>query len=153
MTDQQEKVAEYFELADPDECLMRACLLAEREYERRRRSVVFATEQAADALDSLLWTFRQNSFVPHGQWQEIEGPVMESVVITSKGPEEVNDSRFRDVLIVVHDGGLPASYKQFERICDFAPSYDECLKKNARERFRACQEAGFRMRFVPAKRD
>ena len=50
-------------------------VLLERSLERGWRVVVQAvSEERADALDALLWTFRDDSFLPHGTWREREAP-------------------------------------------------------------------------------
>ncbi len=44
-----------------------ACRLADKVYEQGRRIYIHAGSQAeAELLDRLLWTFRENSFIPHG---------------------------------------------------------------------------------------
>jgi DNA polymerase-3 subunit chi len=46
---------------------MRACEIAERTYVKGDRLQIIAPDQQqAVRLDSLLWTFRPDSFVPHG---------------------------------------------------------------------------------------
>ena len=46
---------------------MRACAIAERTYVKGDRlQIIAADQQQAVRLDSLLWTFRPDSFVPHG---------------------------------------------------------------------------------------
>jgi DNA polymerase-3 subunit chi len=46
---------------------MRACEIAERVYLRGDRLQISAADQPqADRIDDLLWTFRPDSFVPHG---------------------------------------------------------------------------------------
>ena len=44
--------------------------LLEKSLERGWRVVVqTASEERADALDSHLWTYRDDSFLPHGTWR------------------------------------------------------------------------------------
>jgi DNA polymerase-3 subunit chi len=45
--------------------------LLEKSLERGWRVVVqTASEERADALDSHLWTYRDDSFLPHGTWRD-----------------------------------------------------------------------------------
>src|SRR5438105_15692000 len=47
--------------------------LIERSLERGWRVVVQASsEERVEALDAQLWTFRDDSFLPHGSWREAE---------------------------------------------------------------------------------
>src|SRR4051794_24774067 len=49
--------------------------LLERSLERGWRTVVQGTsEERLDALDAHLWTYRDESFLPHGTWREAEAP-------------------------------------------------------------------------------
>jgi len=100
----------------------------------------------AARLDSLLWTFRQNSFIPHARLEEATDPVIEPVLIVGDDPQ----GREAEVLIVVTDGALPAWYACCPRVCDFVPGWDEQAKAAARGRFGACREAGYRMLFAKA---
>jgi DNA polymerase-3 subunit chi len=79
--------------------------------------------------------------VPHAFDNGSADWVDEPVVITTR--EEIrNGGR---VLVQ----GRPCSIdfvRQFEVAIDFAELYDEPLKQASRERYRACQEAGFDVR-------
>ena len=49
--------------------------LIEKSLERGWRVVVqAASEERVEALDAHLWTFRDDSFLPHGTWREAEAP-------------------------------------------------------------------------------
>src|SRR5437763_1971671 len=57
--------------------------LIEKSLERKWRVVVqTSSEERADALDSHLWTYRDDSFLPHGTWRDrdaAEHPVLLSI--------------------------------------------------------------------------
>ena len=53
-----------------------------------------------------------------------------------------------DVLIVASADGLPSWFDRFHRIYDFAVVYDEGLRQAGRDRYSACKDAGYRMRFA-----
>ncbi len=56
--------------------------LLERSLERGWRVVVQApSEERIEALDAHLWTFRDDSFLPHGTWREPE-PAEQPVLLT-----------------------------------------------------------------------
>lgn len=145
MGDKDEKVAEFIELKSPDERLGLACGWIERHYERGRTVAVHAADRGqASEMDKTLWTFKQNSFIPHGIAGEVEEPVIEPVLIAA-GDDEMPDS---DVLVVLSDEGREEWMDEFDHVYDFAPLYDDDLKQDARRRFKAYQEAGFRMRYI-----
>ncbi len=64
---------------------MRACEIAERTYTQGNRLQIIAADQnQAARLDDLLWTFRPDSFVPHGLFEEEKDEPPQPVVITTK---------------------------------------------------------------------
>ena len=64
---------------------MRACEIAEENYARGRRVQILAVdrEQAA-RMDDLLWTFKPESFIPHGLWARSPDQPEQPVVITTE---------------------------------------------------------------------
>ncbi len=145
MSDQNDKVAEFIELQSAEDRPRLACERIERHYERGSTVAVHAAGgQQASELDGTLWTFKQNSFIPHGIVGEVGEPVIEPVLIAA-GDDEVPNY---DVLMVLSDEGREEWLESFAHVYDFAPLYDDSLKQDARRRFKAYQEAGFRMRYI-----
>jgi DNA polymerase-3 subunit chi len=63
---------------------MRACEIAERTYTQGKRlQIIVADQSQARRLDDLLWTFRPDSFVPHGLFEEEKDQPPQPVVITT----------------------------------------------------------------------
>lgn len=144
-TEQKEKVAEFIEVASPAQKLEQMCLRITRCYRNGQTVAVYApdTGEAAE-LDNALWTFRQNSFVPHVRLEEADEPLIEPVLIFSGEPGDLA----ADVLFVASvEGDLPW-FVRFPHVYDFAPVYDDELKAAARQRFNTYKEAGYRMRFI-----
>ncbi len=52
------------------------------------------------------------------------------------------------MLILAGADGMPEWFERFAHLYDFAPTYEEELRRVARERYAACQEAGYKMRFI-----
>jgi len=143
-----ERVAQYAELAESGELLRRVCELTDRFYNEGAKVLVYVPdEEEAAKLDAMLWTFKQNSFIPHARLEEATEPIIEPVLIVGDDP----GGREGEVLIIVTDGALPAWYACCPRICDFVPGWDEAAKKAARKRFGACREVGYRMLFAKAE--
>ena len=64
---------------------MRACEIAERTFTQGNRLQIIAADQKqAMRLDDLLWTFRPDSFVPHGLFEEDKDEPPQPVIITTK---------------------------------------------------------------------
>ena len=62
---------------------MRACEIAEENYAQGRKLQIIALDQEqAERLDDLLWTFKPDSFVPHGLWVGSLDEPDQPVVIT-----------------------------------------------------------------------
>ena len=64
---------------------IRACEIAERTYvQGNRLQIIAADQQQAVRLDDLLWTFRPDSFVPHGFPKGKKDEPLPPVVITTE---------------------------------------------------------------------
>ncbi len=64
---------------------MRACEIAERTYVKGDRlQIIAADQQQAIRLDSLLWTFRPDSFVPHGIFEGEKDEIVPPVLVCAR---------------------------------------------------------------------
>jgi len=64
---------------------IRACEIAEENYAQGRKLQIIAVDQEqAERLDDLLWTFKPDSFVPHGLWVGPPAEAEQPVVITTR---------------------------------------------------------------------
>ncbi|HRX71365.1 MAG: DNA polymerase III subunit chi [Candidatus Competibacteraceae bacterium] len=114
-----------------------ACRLAEKAYRLGHTVYLFMSSEArAAAQDDLLWTFRQDSFVPHERYP-LTGEQNSPVLIGMASPVEVN----AQVLINCTEA-LPEGFEHYERIVELVDSRTEVLAKS-RERFRQYRERGF----------
>ena len=63
----------------------RACQIAEENYARGRRlQIIAADQEQAERLDHLLWTFKPDTFIPHGLWAGSPDEPAQPVVITPR---------------------------------------------------------------------
>ena len=87
-------------------------LLLEKCMERGWRALVQgASEERIDALDAHLWTFREDSFLPHGTWREARASE-QPVVLTIHG-----DNPNRAAVRFLIDGApVPSDLTGCERI-------------------------------------
>jgi DNA polymerase-3 subunit chi len=64
---------------------MRACEIAEESYAQGRRLQIIALDQEqAERLDDLLWTFKPDTFIPHGLWVGSPDEPAQPVVVTTR---------------------------------------------------------------------
>ncbi len=111
--------------------------LLEKALERGLRAIVRAgSDERAEALNALLWTYRQRSFLPHGSARDgFAG--LQPVYLTAK---EENPNR-ASVLFLV-DGAEPGNIGDFEKCLDLFDGNDETQVAAARGRWKAWEEAG-----------
>jgi len=63
---------------------IRACEIAEENYAQGRKlQIITVDQEQAERLDDLLWTFKPDSFVPHGLWVGLPDEPAQPVVITT----------------------------------------------------------------------
>jgi DNA polymerase-3 subunit chi len=64
---------------------IRACEIAEENYARGKRLQIIALDrEQAERLDDLLWTFKPDTFIPHGLWAGSPDEPAQPVVITPR---------------------------------------------------------------------
>ncbi len=145
MAGNEQKIAEFIRVSSPEERLSLVCRWAHRCYEGGQTVAVhLATEQDAQRLDDVLWTFSEQSFIPHVRFGEAAEPVIEPVIIYC-ADEPIGEA---DVLIEAAGGGPDERFRQFAHLFDFAELYDEALTEASRRRYAAYKEAGYRMRYI-----
>ena len=113
--------------------------LLEKSLERGWRVVVqAASEERAEALDAHLWTFRDDSFLPHGTWREAEA--REQPILLTIDDDNPNGARVRFLL----DGvPLPADVAAYDRIVLLFDGEDPDAVAAARARWSEAKQNGF----------
>jgi DNA polymerase-3 subunit chi len=122
----------------PDSQMRLACRLAEKAW-KLGHSIYIHLADANDgkALDDLMWTFRDGSFVPHGHINDTASAT-DPVLIGWQA--EPPDDR-HDVLINL-SGEVPAFFSRFQRVAEIV-SGAETAKTRARERYRFYRDRGY----------
>lgn len=111
--------------------------LLERSLERGWRAVVRAGgAERLDALNTMLWTYRDDSFLPHGT-KDDGTPSLEPVFLTleDENPNGAN------VLFVV-DGAAPGDIAPYERCVLMFDGRDEAAVAAAREHWKTLKAEG-----------
>src|SRR5258708_646704 len=86
--------------------------LLEKSIERGWRVVVQSTsEERAEALDAHLWTYRDDSFLPHATWRS--GDVQDQPIVLAVA--EANPNR-ANVRFLIDNAALPADSEAYDRV-------------------------------------
>lgn len=128
---------DFYVLAQADAGARRlfACRLAEKVYHLGQTVHIHADGPAEAAeLDTLLWTFRQGSFLPHEVATADRAPA--SPVTIGHGPPP----RTADLLVNLASG-VPPFAAEFPRVADVVDASEDG-RQLGRQRFRAWREGG-----------
>jgi DNA polymerase-3 subunit chi len=127
----------YHLLRQPLERVLPALL--EKSLERGWRVVVqAASEERIEALDAHLWTFRDDSFLPHGTWRDTQAS--EQPVLLTLKDDNPNGAEVRFLI----DGvPLPGDSSAYRRIVLIFDGEDADAVAAARERWSAAKAQGF----------
>jgi DNA polymerase III subunit chi len=113
--------------------------LIEKSLERGWRVVVQASsEERVDALDAHLWTFRDDSFLPHGTFRE--PTAAEQPVLLTASDHNPNAATVR---FLIDRAAIPADADRYERVVLLFDGEDEDALAEARERWQAAKAQGF----------
>ncbi|CAB1275579.1 DNA polymerase III subunit chi [Candidatus Nitrosacidococcus tergens] len=109
-----------------------ACKLAEKVYNLGQKVYIYTeSEDQVRAVDSLLWTFRQSSFVPHSVITDHNGEIPISPVLI--GYQDKPNIPI-DLLINL-SSQIPSFYKDSQRIAEIILQ-DELKRQEGRKRYR-----------------
>jgi len=110
--------------------------LLEKSIERGWRVVVQAgSSERVNALDTLLWTYREDSFLPHGTSKDARAEV-QPVYLTSN-MDNPNGATVRFLV----DGADLDAFKDYERIVYIFNGNDENAVQAARDSWRRARDA------------
>jgi DNA polymerase-3 subunit chi len=145
MGESDEKRAEFIRVQSPREKAMLVCEWTLYCYEQARTVAIHVAGRGqAEKLDKLLWSFRQESFLPHVIAAEADEPIIEPIRIYC-----ADDGWGQEDVLIETAGGEPTErFREFDHLYDFAEVYDDQLRELSRRRFKACQQAGYKMRFI-----
>jgi DNA polymerase III subunit chi len=114
--------------------------------ERGWRVVVqAASEERIEALDAHLWTWRDDSFLPHGTWREPDASE-QPVLLTPNG---TNPNRAA-VRFLIEDAELPADAAAYQRLVLLFDGDDPDALAAARERWVKVKNDGFEVTYWQA---
>lgn len=113
-------------------------VLAEKVYATGKRLLIKTDLSAkAEYLNNLLWTYRTDSWLPHGD--ENDGNETEQPIFITTQHANLNQAE----MIMLVDGGTIEEIQSFERCLNLFNGHDEQALQQARNLWKAVVEAGF----------
>ena len=113
--------------------------LLEKSLERGWRVVVQSTsEERTEALDAHLWTYREDSFLPHATWRVADAQDQPIILAV----EDSNPNR-ANVRFLVDNAPLPADSEAYDRVVLLFNGEDTDALAAARQSWTDCKARGF----------
>jgi DNA polymerase-3 subunit chi len=117
--------------------------LLQRSLERGWRVVVqTSSEERVEALDAHLWTWRDDSFIPHGTWRDAEA-ARQPIVLT---PNDENPNG-AVVRFLVEGASMPDNASAYQRVVLLFDGEDTEALEMARARWSEAKLAGFEVTY------
>jgi DNA polymerase-3 subunit chi len=117
--------------------------LLEKSLERGWRVVVQSTSaERTEALDAHLWTYSDDSFLPHATARA--GDAQDQPIILSAEEGNPNGANVR---FLIDNAGLPADTDSYERVVLVFNGEDEDALAAARQAWKDCKSRGFEVTY------
>lgn len=126
--------------AAPKGVALLACRLTEKAFMMGHRIYLrTASAEQTRELDDLLWTFKQNAFLPHQPFSSDLATLQVPILLGhADQPADAGE------VLINLNASLPASYAQYARVAEVVGP-EETHRKLARDRFRVYREQGCEM--------
>ncbi|HWV97925.1 MAG TPA: DNA polymerase III subunit chi [Xanthobacteraceae bacterium] len=113
--------------------------LLEKSLQRGWRAVVqTASEERAEALDAHLWTYREDSFLPHVTWRTADAH--DQPIVIAAAETNPNEAQIR---FLVDCAGLPTDAERYERVVLMFNGEDDEAVAGARTAWKDGKARGF----------
>jgi DNA polymerase-3 subunit chi len=113
--------------------------LLQKSLERGWRVVVQASsEERVEVLDAHLWTWRDDTFLPHGTWRDSEAS--EQPILLTVNDENPNRAT---VCFLVEGADMPADAAAYQRVITLFNGEDPDAVEAARARWTKAKSSGF----------
>jgi DNA polymerase-3 subunit chi len=115
-------------------------VILERCHQRGERVLVLAgSTERVEALAALLWTYRAETFLPHGTARD--GEAARQPIFLAPAESDLENPNRAPVLIL-SDGARHNRIGDFKLVCELFDGHDEAAVAAARAHWRTCKEAG-----------
>ena len=116
--------------------------ILEKAHAAGMRTVVIAgSEESVADLNTALWTYDPDSFLPHGSAED--GPAADQPIYLTVHDENPNAA---SVLALV-DGSDVDDYSSFDRVLDLFDGHDQEAVRAARQRWKSRKDAGHELTY------
>jgi len=117
------------------------CRLVERILGRKGLRVLIHCPNPGEArhLDRLLWTYREDSFLPHGLLGETDTELTPVLISTDGRPEQ------EDQVLINLGAEVPEFFSRFERLCEPVDN-DPGARAAGRKRYAYYRSCGYTLR-------
>lgn len=113
------------------------CRLTEKAYKNQHRVYIHTdNERDAHLLDELLWTYCEESFLPHNLYGEGPIPAPPIQIGFDVTPQKQND------ILINLSQEIPTFYPQFNRVIEVVPN-ETSLQECARNHYRIYRAQGY----------
>jgi DNA polymerase III subunit chi len=124
----------------PEGAAMTACKLCDKATAAGQQVYVYAPDaELAGSIDSLLWSFRQGSFISHERLGAPLTAPLPSVLIGGAEPPEA----YHQVMINLA-AEIPAFFSRFERVLEVVDG-DASQRAKSRERYKFYRDRGYEL--------
>ncbi|MEM6811292.1 MAG: DNA polymerase III subunit chi [Pseudomonadota bacterium] len=114
-------------------------LILEKAYASGHRTIVrMASEDEAERMAGHLWSFRQQSFIPHGTKKD-GNAAMQPIWITDDGEENPNNAK----TLILTQGRTQDDISSFELCCEMLDGRNDNQVSEARKRWKEYQSKGY----------
>lgn len=121
----------------PGDRFLLACRLVERIHGAGHRILIHAPDQEqARHLDQLLWTFRQQSFLPHGPAADSDLELTPILISHDDNPRQENQ------VLINLSLEIPDFFGSFERLCE-PIDQDPDVRAAGRKRYTYYRDRGY----------
>jgi DNA polymerase-3 subunit chi len=115
-------------------------VILERCHQRAERVLVLAgSTERVEALAALLWTYKPDSFLPHGTARD--GEAARQPIFLAPAGDDIDNPNGAQVLIL-SDGARHSRIDGFRLACTLFDGHDDAAVAAARDYWRNCREAG-----------
>ena len=115
------------------------CQLCQKAYDSQQLTLLLTRDpQQSQLLDQKLWTFRDDSFLPHDN-EEVEGLV--TPILIHDNPDPGSDRQ----LLINLSTTVPIYFAQFERVIELVTEEN---RQQAREHYSFYKERGYPLNHV-----
>jgi DNA polymerase-3 subunit chi len=121
-------------------------VILERCHQRGERVLVLAgSTERVEALAALLWTYRPDSFLPHGTARDGEA-ARQPIYLGTPDAEALDKPEAGNPngapVLILSDGARHPRVGDFKLVCELFDGHDEAAVAAARSQWKACKEAG-----------